>query len=100
MNADPRLVALQTYFDLMSMNGGARAFRAAADGGVFAALGGGARTPQAVAAACGLQERPAGLLLEALCALGAAVRQDGGYAPAPVMQFLSGAYPDFRNWGG
>ncbi len=92
MNNEEQLAALQTYFDLMSMNGGARLYRASVESGIIAALAAGPATPASVATACGLQERPVGLLLDGLCSLGVATRGDDGFALAPVMQLLSGNY--------
>lgn len=92
MNNEEQLAALQTYFDLMSMNGGARLYRTSVELGIIAALAASPATPASVATACGLQERPVGLLLDGLCSLGVAKRVDDGFALAPVMQLLSGNY--------
>jgi ubiquinone/menaquinone biosynthesis C-methylase UbiE len=94
MNKEEQLAALQTYFSLMSMNGGMRVFCAAQQAGIFNALGNGATTPAAVAQACGLKGRPVKLLLDGLCGLKVVEQKDGAYVPAPVMGFLSGAYND------
>ncbi len=102
MNTPERqLAALQTYFQLMEMNGAARIYHVAQELGVFRALADGAVTAADVAAACGLQEAPVGLLLDGLSALGTVVSTDGSYSPAPVAQFLAGNYRNLGDeyWG-
>jgi len=91
---DEKLVALATYFELMSLNGGARIFRCARETGVFDAVAAGQTSVQAVADACGTVEGPTGLLLEGLCALGVMRRKGGTYGLPLVMQFLAGNYQD------
>jgi SAM-dependent methyltransferase len=99
--AEQQRAALQTYFQLMNMNGGVRVYNTARDLGVLEALAGGAASPEAVAEACGLEEAPVTLLLDGLCALGVVVEADGGYAPAPVARLLAGNYRNLGDeyWG-
>ncbi|MCE9615521.1 MAG: methyltransferase domain-containing protein [Lentisphaerae bacterium] len=94
MSAPEAASAWEAYFSLMTMNGGVRIFQAAQALGVLHALGAGPGTPDAVAAACGLQARPTQLLLDGLCALHVAEARDGCYRLAPVMQFLAQNYQD------
>lgn len=93
---DAQLAALNTYFQLMNMNGAARVYRAAQELGVHDALRNGAASAAEVAGTCDLQEAPVGLLLDSLCALGTVTATNGGYALAPVAELLSGNY---RNLG-
>jgi SAM-dependent methyltransferase len=97
MNAAEQVAALQTYFQLMNMNGAARIFHAAQDLGIHAALADGASSAADVAVACDLREAPVALLLDGLCALGTVVVDDGHYSLAPVAQFLSGNYRNLGN---
>ena len=69
---------------------------AAQELGVHDALRHGAASAAEVAEACALREEPVELLLDSLCALGTVAAADGGYALAPVAEFLSGNY---RNLG-
>ena len=97
MNAETQLEALNTYFNLMSMNGGARVFRMARQNGLLDAVGSGARTSQTVAEICGLKEKPVKLLLDTLCSLQIMQCQEGSYTLTPVMQFLSGNYQNLSD---
>lgn len=92
MNSQEKLAALKTYFDLMTMNGGARIYRVAQELGIFEAIGQVGATAREVAGKCGLQERPVGLLLDALCGIRTLRRGGESYFLLPVMQFLSGNY--------
>jgi hypothetical protein len=76
MNNQTKLNALQAYFDLMSMNGGARIYRPVIEYGIFAASGSGPASARSFAGACGLHERAVGFLLDALWNIGA-VRREG-----------------------
>ena len=97
MNTSEQLKALQTYFELMSMNGGMRIFQIAQQTGVFRAMGSGPMDARAVAETCGLKEKPTRLLLDGLCGLNAAQKLGAKYALTPVMGFLSGNYQDLSN---
>lgn len=92
MNTQEKLVALKTYFNLMTMNGGARIYRTAQELGIFRTIGPKGATSQEIADKCSLKERPVRLLLDALCSISALRREDKAYVLAPVMQFLSGNY--------
>ena len=92
MNDAEKLAALQTYFDLMSMNGASRVFRTAHDLGIFSAVAQQPVSASEVAAACGLRVQPASLLLDALDAIGTVIRDNDRFTLAPVMQFLAGNY--------
>jgi ubiquinone/menaquinone biosynthesis C-methylase UbiE len=91
---DPRERALETYFRLMTMNGGARVFRTAQELKLLDALGPGPTTADALARACGTQAVPTGLVLDALAAMGILQPTGQGYVPAPVARFLTGNYRD------
>jgi len=97
MNEAAKLQALATYFDLMAMNGGARIYHVARQLGVFEAVRAGAASSETVAAECGLQERPTGILLDALCELRVLQCVEGAYSLTPVMLFLSGSYQDLSD---
>jgi SAM-dependent methyltransferase len=92
MNTATKLGAFDTYFALMNMNGASRIYRTANELGIFEAVGVGPTTPATVADACGLQEGPLRLLLDGLCAIGTLEKDETGYSPALVMQFLGGNY--------
>ncbi len=97
MNSQEKFAALQTYFDLMNMNGAARIYRTARELGIFDAIGSNSATPADVAGSCGLQEAPVRLLLDGLCSIGTLVREDGSYSPALVTQFLDGNYKNLSD---
>ena len=97
MNDEAKREALQTYFDLMTMNGGARVYRVAKELGIFEAVGKGAATPRAVAEVCRLQERPVRLLLDTLCGMKAMQGEGETYSLSPVMQFLAGNYSNLSD---
>jgi ubiquinone/menaquinone biosynthesis C-methylase UbiE len=92
MNATEGLKAIETYFDLMSINGGSHIFRTAKEFGVFDVLWKKTLAPSEIADKCGMQEKGAKLLLECLCGLEVVVFEHGCYGLAPVMGFLAGAY--------
>jgi 2-polyprenyl-3-methyl-5-hydroxy-6-metoxy-1,4-benzoquinol methylase len=92
MNTARKLEALETYFTLMNMNGASRIYRAASELGIFEAVGSGPATAAEVAETCKLQEKPLQLLLDGLCSIGTLTRDETGYAPALVTQFLAGNY--------
>ena len=97
MNEADKLQSLDTYFRLMSMKGGVEVFHAASRAGVLNAVAGGPVSAAAVAARCGLDARAAGLVLNALCAMGLVTRADADYLPSPVLQFLTGTYEDLSS---
>ena len=92
MDSAEQLKALETYFQLMSMKGIVEVFHAARRAGVLDALAGGRHTAAALAAKCGLCEKPASLLLRALNAAGIVQMTGEEYAAMPVLHFLSGTY--------
>jgi len=97
MNSQEKFAALQTYFNLMNMNGAARIYRTARELGIFDAIGNEAMTPADVAETCGLQEEPIKLVLDGLCSIGTLVCDDGRYSPALVTQFLAGNYQNLSD---
>jgi 2-polyprenyl-3-methyl-5-hydroxy-6-metoxy-1,4-benzoquinol methylase len=97
MNEQEKLAALQTYFDLMNMNGAARIYRTARELGIFDAIGSEAATAADVAETCGLQVEPVRLVLDGLCSIGTLVCADGHYLPALVTQFLAGNYKNLSD---
>lgn len=97
MNSEEKFAALQTYFELMNMNGAARIYQTARELGIFDALGNDAATPADVARTCGLQEEPLRLVLDGLCSIGTLVCADGRYSPTLVMQFLAGNYKNLSD---
>lgn len=97
MSNEEKFAALQTYFDLMNMNGAARIYRTARELGIFEAIGNDARTPADVSETCGLREEPLRLVLDGLCSIGTLVCTDGRYSPALVTQFLAGNYQNLSD---
>ncbi len=97
MNDEAKLAALETYFVLMAMNGGARIYRVARELDIFDAIGSEQMTAEAVAEKCGLREKPVKFILEALCAIKTIRCQEGKYSLMPVMQFLSGNYKNLSD---
>lgn len=97
MNDREKLKAFQTYFDLMSMNGGARIYHVAQQLGIFESIGKGAFTVDMIAANCHLKEKPTKLLLDALCSLKVLEYKNQRYSLTPVMHFLSGNYQNLSD---
>lgn len=97
MNEPEKIAALQTYFDLMNMNGAARIYRTSRELGIFDAIGSDAATLAEVAEKCGLQAEPLRLLLDGLCSIGTLACEDGRYSPSLVTQFLAGSYKNLSD---
>lgn len=97
MNETEKLQALDTYFRLMSMKGAVEVFHTASRAGILKAVAAGATTAAAVAAACRLEVRAVGLVLDTLVAIGLVTRVDVAYGPAPVLQLLTGTYTDLSS---
>ncbi len=97
MNDVDKLKAFQTYFNLMSMNGGVRIYHTARDFGIFENIGKGISTVDEIARSCQIQKRPAKLLLDALCSLKVLTSHNGSYHLTPVIQFLSGNYQNLSD---
>lgn len=97
MSTEEKFAALQTYFNLMNMNGAARIYRTARELGIFEAIGNEPATPADVAGKCGLHEEPLRLVLDGLCSIGTLVCADGHYSPALVTQFLAGNYKNLSD---
>jgi SAM-dependent methyltransferase len=94
MKESDRLQALDAYFRLMGMKGAVEVFHTASRAGVLKAVMAGASDVPAVAAACDLDLRATGLVLDALAAMGLVLREERRYSPAPVLEFFSGTYAD------
>jgi ubiquinone/menaquinone biosynthesis C-methylase UbiE len=95
MKPSDRIEALETYFRLMTVNGGARVFHAARQFGILGALEAGPASAAAVAALCDTQPAPTFLLLDALSALGLLQRSgQEEYGLTGVARFLLGSYQD------
>jgi SAM-dependent methyltransferase len=92
--SDARLEALETYFRLMSMNGGVQVYRAAVNAGVLEALGAGAATSEEIARRCGLHAGPTHLVMEALAAVGLVRKTGPTFELAPAARFVMGPYRD------
>ena len=92
MNQNQAADLLETYFSLMTMNGAARVYRASRELGIISAVGAGHRTAEAVARACGLEERPLEYTLEVLQTLGVLEHGDDGYSLAPMTLMLRMGY--------
>lgn len=97
MNDIEKLKAFQTYFDLMSMNGGARIYHTARQLGVFESIRKGSSTVDKIANDCHFKEKPTKLLLDALCSLKVLECKNHCYALTPVMHFFSGNYQNLSD---
>jgi len=84
--------AIDSYFDLMSMNGGAQVYHVALRLGIIDATGLQPCSAHEVAMACGLDDAPVRLLLEALCGLRVLKHDGETYRHTQLMQFLAGQY--------
>ena len=87
---------LTRYFHLMNVNGAAHVYREALRAGVLDALAAGPGDAAGVAQATGLAERPVGLLLDALAALGLLEPdEEGRHRLTPLARWLlAGSYRD------
>lgn len=83
---------METYFNLMSMNGGIYVFQTARKMGIFDQFRKGALTGEEISGNLGLKPRPVKLVLEALCALNLLSSEGEKYRAAPVLSFLQGNY--------
>lgn len=92
MNDHDNLKALNTYFDLMTMNGGVYIFQIAQKMGVFQLFQDKALTVDEVAEALKFEKRPTQLLLEGLEALGLLRSEDTKFSPSLTLLFLKGNY--------
>jgi hypothetical protein len=92
--SDPRLEALETYFRLMSMNGGVRVYQTAMSAGILPALAADPATGEELAGKCGVRAGPARLVLDALAALGLVQKAGEKYELASAAKFLMGPYRD------
>lgn len=91
---DPRIEALETYFRLMSMNGGVQVFRSAMKAGILDLMRAEPLTSDEIARRCQLKTGPTGLLLEVLCALGLIRKSGESWELAPAAQSVMGPYRD------
>jgi len=89
--------ALNSYFDLMSMNGGAEVYHVSLRLGIIDATGKQACSAHEVARACRLCDAPVRLLLEALCGLRVLKHEGETYRHTPLMHFLAGQYRHLGN---
>jgi len=97
MNEQEKRQALATYFDLMSMNGGAQVYHVSRRLGILDAIGEQPCDAHQVAEACGLREAPVRLLLEALCGLRLLQQEGDDFTHTPVSQFLADQYQKLGN---
>jgi SAM-dependent methyltransferase len=91
---DPRVEALETYFRLMSMNGGVQVFRSAMKAGILDRIRVEPLTADEIARRCELKAAPARLVLEALCALGLIRKSGEVWELAPAARSVMGPYRD------
>ena len=96
---DQKLQALDTYFQLMTMNGGAHVFHTAHKLGLLQTLHQlGPATAESIAEACKLDSGATALFLDCLVGLGLLLRQDDdSYCLSPVCQLLAGSYSSLSN---
>lgn len=97
MNPAEGLKAIETYFDLMGINGGAHIFHISKQFGIFDALREKPLSLSEIAARCEIQEKSTRLVLDCLCSLDVVILESGCYKLAPVMQFLAGAYSNLSD---
>jgi ubiquinone/menaquinone biosynthesis C-methylase UbiE len=97
MTDDPRLKMLDTYFSLMTMNGGSHVFRTSNKLGIFKALTDGSLSVEEISKSCELEIRPLSFLLDTLCELGVLISKGDSYALSPVMHFLNGDYANLSD---
>lgn len=91
--ADGNAEELQTYFQLMNLNGAARVYQAAIKKGILDALLAAPADGGRISEACGTREGPTRLVLEVLRSMGLVEMLDGRYALLPVTRaLLSGEY--------
>jgi predicted transcriptional regulator len=84
------------YFDTIFAFQRAAALKAAIDVDLFTAIGGGARTPTDLAAACGIPERSARILSDYLTIVGFIVKTNGAYTLTPdTVAFLTKTSPTY-----
>jgi hypothetical protein len=84
---------LAGYFQLMNANGAAHVYREAVRCGLLDTLAAGPKSAEELARACGLQSRPAELVLAALAALGLVELMDARYELTPLASLLlAGSY--------
>ncbi len=91
-----QLQNLDTFFELMTMNGVARIYQAARKAGIFSALEN-PKTLPTLAASLNLMERPLLLLINALEGAGMIKRDGKTFATTPVMKLLDGHYSELGN---
>ncbi len=92
MNNQKKMQALETYFNLMSMNGGVFIFEIAQKMGIFQLFQETSLTSDEVTEALGFKKRPTKLLLDALQALNLLELDGDKFKPAPTLMFLKGNY--------
>ena len=97
MDNKESLKALETYFNLMCMNGGTHIFKTASECGIFKQLGSQELSLSELASKCALQERPLQLLLDVLSKLNVIVINEGSYSLSGVMQLLQGNYQNLSD---
>jgi 2-polyprenyl-3-methyl-5-hydroxy-6-metoxy-1,4-benzoquinol methylase len=97
MSEQENCEALSSYFDLMSMNGGAQVYHVSLRLGIIDATGKQSCGAHDVARACGLRDAPVQLLLEALCGLRVLKHDGETYQHTPLMHFLAGQYRHLGN---
>ena len=83
---------METYFDLMSMNGGVYVFQTARKMGILEQFQKGALTGEEISENLGFKLRPVKLVLEALLALNLLTYEDEKYQATSVLSFLQGNY--------
>ena len=86
--SEAQLQALEAYTRIMDVNGAAQVFRAAVELGMFDTLETGQKTAAQLATACQVEQEPAELLLDALCAVGVVERYGDHFALAQVMHLM------------
>ncbi len=97
MSEHENIGAINSYFELMSMNGGAQVYHVSLSLGIIDAAGRQSCSAREIARACGLGDAPVRLLLDALCGLRVLKRDGETYRHTPLMHFLAGPYRHLGN---
>ncbi len=89
--------ALQDYFNLMTMNGSVYIFHTANKMGLLKPFATGPKKLSEVCGLCEVQERPTGLVLNALVEMGLLTSNKDTYSPTMLLSLLSGDYENLSS---
>jgi len=89
---DEKLKDLDTYFQLMTMNGATNVFHTALKLNIFNALAENPQSSAQLALTLAYNEKALSLILKSLCSIDVIIAENDAYHLAPVMQFLKSNY--------